>query len=136
MADVNKFQGLSFDFHITDKGSFSFKSGHEKAQDNFLFFFSFAGWFRVYFQDYCSPLWELVDRPSILFNSMKVVIFGRMRKAIAKYMTYIDFQGIDFYNDPRERKTYLVSLIYKFKVRLDDEEKGKLFTAKILSNGS
>jgi hypothetical protein len=78
------------------EGKFLLYGGVEKVQKNVWFFMSFIGWFRVYYEDYVPDILPLVQKPISYIQTFKVLILGRLKATVVKYLPDIALNSLDF----------------------------------------
>lgn len=119
----SKNTGLSHNFTLSE-GAFTLTGGVEKATDSFFFFLSFAGWLRIYWEDFCpNSLVQVWQKPTSYIKQRKVLILGELTNAMRKYLPFLKVAAIDLTNNPNgnDRKEYLLGV--KFDYLLEPEQK-------------
>lgn len=109
-------QGLSHRFHLK-QGKFVMSTGPEKVKDNLYFLMIFDRVSRIYRDDFAPKVLWLVQKPTSFVNNYKVLLLGRFRKVILKYVLEITVNSIDLVNERAngDPKSYSIYINYSYK---------------------
>ena len=114
-------QGLSHRFYVRN-GKFTFSSGPSKLRDNLFFLLSFDTIVRIYMDDFSPKLLWLVQKHSSFIESYKIIMLGRLKKIVLKYVPDIKIDSLNILsNRATGDKSFEVVLNYRF-INAEGEE--------------
>lgn len=107
-------RGLSPKFNLVD-GKLVLTGGAGKARDNLYFLMNFYGIRRIYASDFTPELEWLAQKPVSTVLLYKVLVLGKIRKSIAKYVDGIsvDSMGVVYTYDERKKYEVYVDFTHK-----------------------
>lgn len=106
--------GLPTNF-VLENGAFQLIGGTEKANNTISMMLDFAGWFRVYAEDFPPDILWLLQQPVAVVLSRKTYLVGKLTKLFSKYLNQVNLESVTFDYDYADRKKFVVTVDYVFK---------------------
>ena len=106
--------GLSHNFNLK-QGKFVLTGGQNKLKDSLFFLLLFDTIPRIYQADFAPKVMWLIQKPMSYVDTYKILLLGRLKKIVQKYVSDIKIDSIDIIsNRSRGEKSYDLSVNYSY----------------------
>lgn len=113
--------GLPTHFQLTSSGAFLLEGGKAKVDNNVSMFLAFAGWFRIFTQDYVINIYPYLQNTTAYLFRFKNILRLNILEAGKKYVGFANFIATDIPIDYQNRKETSVHIEFAYRLKNIEE---------------
>ena len=113
--------GLPTHFQLVE-GKITLTGGDRKVDNNLRMFLNFAGWFRIFKQDYCIDVYSFYQTTTSHIYQFRNVFRLKVLDAAEKHIPFAKMHSADLVSDASTRKEATLFLQYRYNLKAATNE--------------
>lgn len=114
-------KGLPTHFQLVD-GRITLSGGDAKVDDNLRMFLHFAGWFRLFKQDYCMDVHSFIQATTSYVYRYRNVLRLKIMDSAEKHIPFAKLHSADLVVNNLNRKETSLFMQYKYNLKASTNE--------------